>query len=402
MKTLIASLFISVLSISQTLACTTAVISGKYTNNGRAMIWKLRDTETFENKIHYFTDGQFDYVGLINSNDAKGEQVWGGSNAVGFAIMNSASFNVNLQDTTSFKDREGYFMKLALQTCQSLEDFEALLKKTPKPMGLAAHFGVIDAKGGAAFYEVNNQTFSKFDANDAAQAPNGYILRTNYSFTGKKDIGYGFIRFQTAQHLFYQADAMGKLNAQTICQEFSRSLKHAVLNKDFRQEYQQVPAGEHFINSGDMITRHGSSSMILIEGVTATEPADLSTIWTMVGFPNTCLTLPVWVRGGQKLPTVLTAPDTLNSPLNELSLALKQQCYPIARSAGYKYLNVSKLINAEGTGYIQQLEQVEQEIFKQTNLQLKQWRQQAPKQGEIEDFYLWLDNLTDNTYLKFL
>jgi len=398
MKTLITSLLITLLSISQAQACTTAVISGKYTKNGRAMIWKLRDTETFENKMHYFTDGQFDYVGLINSNDAKGEQVWGGSNAVGFAIMNSASFNVNRGDTTSFKDREGFFMKLALQSCQTLEDFEALLMKTPKPMGLAAHFGVIDAKGGAAFYEVNNQTFTKFDANDAAQAPNGFILRTNYSFTGQKDIGYGFIRFQTAQDLFYQADAMGKLNVQTICQEFSRCLKHAVLKKDFRQEYQQVQAGENFINSGDMITRHGSSSMILIEGVTASDPADLSTIWTMVGFPNTCLTLPVWVRGGKKLPAVLVAADTLNCRLNELSLELKNKCYPIARSAGYKYLNVSRLINAERTGFIQQLEQVEQEVFLQTNAKLKKWQQQAPKRSEIEDFYLWLDEVTERLY----
>lgn len=402
MKTLIATFTILILIIGQSLACTTAVISGKYTKNGRAMIWKLRDTETFQNKMRYFTDGKYDYVGLINSNDKEGEQVWGGSNAVGFAIMNSASFNVNMKDTTSFKDQEGHFMKLALQTCKTLEDFENLLKKRTKPMGLAAHFGVIDANGGAAFYEVNNRTYTKFDANDGAQAPNGYILRTNYSFTGKKDIGYGFIRYQTAQDIFYQADAMGQLNPQTIIQDFSRCLKHAVLKADFREEYTSVPAGEHFINSGDMITRHGSSSMVLIEGVTTNDPVDLATIWTMVGFPNTCLALPVWVRGGEKLPSVLVAPDTLNCRLNEWALQLKKKCYPIARSAGYKYLNISSLINANGTGIIQQLEPHETDIIKSTDAKLEQWRQKAPKQSDIKAYYEWLNTMAEKVYGELL
>jgi len=336
--------------------CTTAVISGKYTKDGRPMIWKLRDTDYLKNKMMYFNDGKYNYVGLVNSEDLKGEQVWGGANSKGFSIMNSASFNVNLNDSTSIKDREGYIMKKALQECATLEDFENLLKNLPKPMGLAAHFGVIDANGGASFYEVNNNTFTKFDANDSAEAPNGYILRTNFSFTGKKDIGYGFIRFQTAQDLFYQAESMGKLNYQTIIQDFSRSFKHAVQNKDFRKEFETAPEGDHFINSGDFITRHGSSSAILIQGVKPKESSDLTTIWTMVGFPNTSIALPTWVKGGKDLPKLLAEGSTGNSPLNEMALKLKDECYPIKRSAGYKYLNISKLINSDKTGFVQKIE----------------------------------------------
>ena len=118
MKNSLSLLIIIVLAIWQSNACTTAVISGKYTKDGRPMIWKLRDTESFENKLKYFTDGKYPYIGLINSNDEKGEQVWGGSNSVGFAIMNSASFNVNMADTTSFKDQEGYFMSLPYKLVQ--------------------------------------------------------------------------------------------------------------------------------------------------------------------------------------------------------------------------------------------------------------------------------------------
>ncbi|WP_282015902.1 carcinine hydrolase/isopenicillin-N N-acyltransferase family protein [Marinifilum flexuosum] len=398
MKNLLSLLLLVVVSVWQAGACTTAVISGKYTKDGRPMIWKLRDTESFENKMMYFSDGKYPYIGLINSNDEKGEQVWGGSNSMGFAIMNSASFNVNMQDTTSLKDQEGRFMKLALQQCSNLEEFEQLLNDTPKPMGLAAHFGVLDADGNVAFYEVNNHTFTKFDANDPAQAPNGYILRTNYSFTGKKDIGYGFIRFQTAQDIFYQADACGDMNAKTVIQNFSRCLKHPVLKRDFRKEFETVAYGENFVNSGDLITRHGSSSMIMIEGVKEGEDKDMATIWTQVGFPNTSIALPVWVKGGKNLPKVLLADGKENCPLNAMAMELKDRCYPISRSAGYKYLKVSELINAEKTGIIQKLEKAEEELFKNTEEHQKKWRSAKVNKKEIEEFYQWLDDYTYKTY----
>lgn len=396
-------LFLAVIAILfcfyQSNACTTAVISGKYTKDGRPIIWKLRDTESFKNKMMFFNSGKYQFVGLINSEDEKGEHIWGGSNSVGFAIMNSASFNVNMDDKSELKDQEGKFMRLALEQCANLTDFEKLLKKTKKPMGLAAHFGVLDAEGNVAFYEVNNRTFTKFDANDPTQAPNGYILRTNYSFTGKKDIGYGFIRFQTAQDLLYQADACGDLNVKTIVQDFSRCLKHAVLKRDFRAEYETTPAGDHFVNSGDLITRHGSSSMIMIEGVKKGEAKDLATIWTQVGFPNTSLALPVWVRGGKNLPKVLTAKGKENCPLNAMALQLKDECYPIKRSAGYKYLNVSKLINAEKTGYIQVIEKAEEKIFSKTKKNLQDWHKEAPSKDTIQDFYKWMDTYTNDVYL---
>ncbi len=396
MKKLSILIFIIAAGAWQLSACTTAVISGKYTKNGRPMIWKLRDTESFQNKMMFFSSGKYQFIGLVNSNDEKGEQVWGGSNEMGFAIMNSASFNVNLKDTSKFKDQEGRFMRKALEECTNIEDFENLLKNRVRPMGLAAHFGVLDADGNVAFYEVNNQAFTKFDANDPAQAPNGYILRTNFSFTGKKNVGYGFIRFQTAQDLMYQADAVNNLTAQTIVQQFSRCLKHAVLKCDYRKNYAAVPYGENFVNSGDFITRHGSSSMILVEGVKKGQPGDMNTIWCQVGFPNTSIALPVWVKGGAGLPKVLTAERKENCWLNSEALRLKKRCYPISRSAGYKYLQISELINAEKTGIIQQLETAEKAIFKRAAVIEKQ--KNARK--DIQEFYQWADSYVKKAYQK--
>ncbi len=382
------------------ISCTTAVISGKYTDDGRPIIWKLRDSDYVENKMMYFEDGRYTYIGLVNSSDIEGKEVWGGANSVGFAIMNSASSNVNLNDNSSKVDLEGVFMKKALQTCATLEDFEKLLEKTEKPMGLAAHFGVIDAKGGAAFYEVNNYTFTKFDANDDAIAPDGYVIRTNYSFTGGKDEqgGYGYIRFITEQDIFYRAKLTGQLNYKTIIKDFSRCFKHTLLNKDFRSEYEQIRSGEHFINSEDFITRNRSVASLVIQGVTKDEPKDLATIWTMVGYPNTCMVIPTWVRGGKNLPKMLLANESGKAPLNTTALKLKEQCYPITKGSGNKYMQISALINSENTGITQLIESAEDKIITATETKMESWTKNTPKKEEIEEFYNWLDTYTKETY----
>lgn len=386
------------LASAKALACTTAVISGKATPDGRSMIWKLRDTEELENYFRYFDDGKYTYIGLINSSDPKGEQVWGGSNSAGFAIMNSASFNVNVGDSSTLKDREGFFMKLALQTCSSLQDFEKLLDEYPKPRGLAAHFGVIDAHGGAAFYEVNNQTWTKFDANND---PRGYVLRTNYSETGTPDEGYGFIRRQTAEKIFSEAKAQNRLNYQSIVQDFSRCFYHPVFDIDYRQKYETSSPESDFISSDDLITRHDSSSSIIVQGVKKGESPDLATIWAQVGFPQTCVAVPLWVRGGENIPMILRYDENIkNSPQSKLAMAWKNKAYPIGRSDGYHYLKITELINPSGKGYVQRIEKLEQELFDLSEERLAIWRKMPPEAATIGAFYNLLDEKLEHFYLK--
>jgi penicillin V acylase-like amidase (Ntn superfamily) len=132
-------------------ACTAAVVSGKATPDGRPMIWKHRDSDHPQNAIRYFNDGKYASIGVINSADKAGEEIWAGYNSAGFAIINTASYNLPAEgDTVKLKDREGIVMRQALQECATVEEFERFLKKAPKPLGVEANFGVIDARGGAA------------------------------------------------------------------------------------------------------------------------------------------------------------------------------------------------------------------------------------------------------------
>ena len=175
-------------------ACTTFIISGKHTVDGRPLLFKNRDTDQKQNSLVYFNDGRYKYIGLVDGTAEWNKMVWGGYNEAGFAIMNSAAYNNNTGDTSKLKDQEGVIMKLALQTCATLKDFEKLLGSLPKPMGLDANFGVIDAFGGAAYYETGNFNFTKFDANDPTLAPNGILIRTNHSTRADLTRGYGFVR----------------------------------------------------------------------------------------------------------------------------------------------------------------------------------------------------------------
>lgn len=397
-KTIFVFLVALLATVQTAEACTTAVISGKATPDGRSMIWKVRDTYDLKNSMRYFTDGKYAYLGLINSDDTKGEDVWAGSNSAGFAIMNSASYNVNENDTVSLKDQEGRFMKLALQNCASLAEFEQLLDSEPRPWGLAAHFGVIDANGGAAFYEVNNYTWTKFDAD---KAPKGYVVRTNYSQTGTPDVGYGFIRRQTADKLFADAHRQNSINVQTIMQKFTRTFYHPVFDVDFRVNYEAGNYSTDFITSDDMLTRNSSSSNILIQGVKKGESPDMNTLWVQIGFPETTVSLPMWVRGGNSFPEILKYNKKLkNCPLNEYALKWKSEAYPISHSDGYHYLKITKLVNPEKTGYLQRIEQIEKEIFAQTEKILLAWRKKTPDIKAIRSFYDTLNDMVDDFYKK--
>lgn len=389
---LLASLFITI----QIYACTTAIVSGKYTKDGKPIIWKLRDTESFQNKIKHFTDGKYSYIGLINSDDENGVNIWGGYNSKGFAIMNSASYNTNLDKPTEFADQEGIIMKLALQTCSSLQEFEEMLNKLPKPMGLNANFGVIDANGGCAYYETDNNKFIKFDANDASVAPNGYIIRTNFSYTGKKDIGYGFIRNQTALELFNEADAESNFSINNFIKNFSRTLYHSLLKTDYTKIYPETKKG-HFINSGDFIVRYDSASSIIIKGVKEKENPKNTCMWAMISFPLTTVAIPIWSTKDGNLPNIITAKGKDNASLAKCGIALKDKIYPIKRSSGFKYMDLAVYQNTINGGIKEDIDRIENNIIKMSKSILED---EIVSDKKIISFYNWIDNYIENEYKK--
>jgi hypothetical protein len=379
--------------------CTNAIVSGKVTADGRPLLWKNRDTSFLQNKIMYFEDGKYQYFGLVNSADEDGEEVWVGMNAAGFAIMNSASYNLKPDDdTTKIQDREGIVMKLALQQCATLEDFEALLHDLPKPLGVETNFGVIDAHGGAAIYETGNFTFRKFDANDPEVAPNGYLISTNFSVSGDQEKGSGYIRFETATALFEEQLKNERLSARFILSDVTRSLKHSRVGIDLREQ-ERLPAGTTtFSFFRDFIPRFLSSSSIVVRGVMQEESPEYTTMFTILGFPLTSVMVPLWLAGGDNFPGILKANKNGMAPLSDASLRLKENCFPIHRGSGRDYINLNTLLNLDHTGILQLLPQLEDEIFLYEEQFFASMIRDGIEQTKIEDFYNDVEKMVTEFY----
>jgi len=372
--------------------CTTAVVSGKATDDGRPLLLKNRDADALQNKLVYFFDGKYRFIGLVNSEDKDNKDVWCGFNAAGFGIMNSASYNLKMSDTTKLSDLEGRIMKMALETCATLEDFEKLLNDLPKPLGVEANFGVIDASGGAAYYETDNFKFIKYDVNDPSVAPNGYLIRTNYSVAGEDNKGYGYIRYATASGLFENQIKNGKLSFEFLINEVPRCLVHSFTKTDLTKSLPANESESNYIFFRDYIPRHSSSAAIVVQGVKENESASLTTMWTILGFPLTSVIVPVWLLEDGTMPTVLQADETGNAPLCNVALQLKDKVFSPQNDASENYLNLSALMNKENSGVRQKLIPIEEQILIQSKNNLDRWRKSGINSIEIKEFYLWIDN----------
>lgn len=379
-------------------SCTTFIISGRNTPDGKPILYKHRDTGTLDNAIAFFSDGKYQYIGIVDSKDTWKTEIWGGYNSAGFAIMNTAAYNNNTGDTTKLTDQEGVVMKLALQSCATLADFEKMLNDLPKPFGVDANFGVIDASGGAAYYETGNSGFKKIDANDPALAPNGYLIRTNFSFTGTVNGGGGYIRYATASEALNMAAAQNKLEPHYLLNCISRNLYHSLTKVNLRAGLPADNKSTDFRSFEDFIPRFSTASVIMVVGTAKGDDPSATMAWVVAGFPLTAVAVPVWISAGKDLPWVVSMKEDMHAPLCDAAILLKGQLFPITRGSGYKYINVAALINAENTGILQLLEPVENEIFRKTTELMASITAGKAKNEKIREYYKWLDSYIIQSY----
>lgn len=397
MKSLNLTLLMIFAASLQISACTTAIISGKYTADGRPLLYKHRDTGALQNKLMTFTDGRYHYIGLVNSADKEGKEVWGGYNSTGFAIMNSASYNLN--DTEAgIEEREGIIIKLALQQCATLADFEKLLETLPKPLYVNANFGVIDAQGGAAYYETGDYNFKKFDANDSSVAPMGYIVRTNFSFTGDRARDKGLSRYQAAEPLFFNASLSNNLSCRFLLQDVSRHLTHGLTGTNLYDIMPQDTIKPVFAAFRDYIPRYSTSSIIVVQGVKDKEPVSLTTMWTILGSPLTAVAVPVWLNEDNIYPSVLFADKTGNAKSCNWSLELKKQLFPITRGEGNDYINLAALITKDRKGILQKIQSYEDSMLQNSILRLDSWRKNGYNKSELSRICEWIDSSVEDMY----
>lgn len=388
------------------LACTSAVISGKITPDGRPLLWKNRDTDAIENGVMYFSTGRYPFIGIVNSGVKNPKSIWAGTNSVGFSLMNTQSYNlVKVEKNEERGASNGQVIRRALEVCATVDDFRHFLDTLAKPTRIEANFGVIDAQGGAAMFEVDYYKYILFDANNPKDAPCGYIVRTNFSFTGEVNQGAGYVRYMQADKLLMPAAAMNLITPAWIFNELARSFIHPLLGIDLRSGDFNRPQTTGWFVDQDFIPRHSTGSSVVVQGVRPKENPELTTMWTVLGYPPVSVAVPVWLKGADKRLPQLLLPDAEGThplALGKKVLSLTQKVFAYNQGMGSdRYLNWELLYNRDKTGYMQRLSSVEESVWIKTQPQLDAWRAAgAVDVKQLHQLYDELDSYVAGEYRK--
>lgn len=328
---------------TETRACTIAVVSGKATEDGRPLLWKNRDTDERQNLVQVFHDGKYRLMAVIDAGHT--EAIWMGMNEAGLCIANSLS--LDLPGGNKEGRGNGRFMKLALQSCSSVAEFESLLNETNSSgRRTRANIGAIDAQGAATMFEVGHRSFVKFDANDPGTAPEGYLVRSNFSMTetGAKHLDhpeellkvYSGSRYLRADGLVEsRLKEKGRLDYRFFLQNLSRDVARSLTDPPSCLRFQagsevNVSATDvavhlpESINTQSTINRQNTVSAVVFHGVKPGNAACWTTMWTLLGEPAFSVAVPCWITA--KSPSA-TLSGTSKSPLGAVATKVRQLNY---------------------------------------------------------------------------
>lgn len=329
-------------------ACTSMIVSAKASLDGRPILWKHRDTSASNNFL-YRVDraGEIGYVALFNGADELClDEAWQGMNDAGFAIMNTVAYNLPENDP-DWADREGYVMARALSRCRTVDDFEALLRELPKPMGVRTCFGVLDAEGHGAYFETDDYTWTRFDLDDA---PDGVLIRTNYAYSGTPDKGMGYIRHANVERILASQIATGSITPASLTEGLSRSFYHSL------KDYDAAESSDRWAVDQDFIPRNSSTASIAIEGVLPDEDPSAMTMWANLGYPPCSHVVAVTL---DSIPAEAqpTASEGAYSPLGLHASELKKEVFPVSRGSGRHYIDLDAVRHISDEQYKISLEE---------------------------------------------
>ena len=237
-----------------------------------------------------------------------------GINEAGLAIMNSESKDLEGAEY----DDEGFLMKYVLGHFSTVGEFQQYLEATNEEgRAVTSNFGVIDAQGGAGFFETGNHTYTFFDANTA---PNGFLTRANYAETGDGE-GYGYYRCGRATALIEQAAKDKAVTHKYILQQVARDIE--------TEEVSPFPFETTTIDTlptSSTVNRHRTVSAAVFHGVKSGENPLRATMWCILGEPIAGVATPLWVTSGGVGDAVK---DSENSAeLNRAIQEIESQMYP--------------------------------------------------------------------------
>lgn len=375
--------FLTALLISdvhRTNACTTVVVSGKATADGRPLLWKNRDTWQRQNELVHDDSGRFAYVGVTNAGGST--RVWMGCNTAGFCIENSVSRDLAPKVESGMTN--GQLIRLALQTCSTADDFQALLDST-NSVGrkTRGNFGVIDAQGGAKIFEVGPNSYACFDANDPAVAPDGYIVRANFSETAMaregsatdRDSAYSIERFNRAGELCSRQLDSAPIDLRYLLQAVARDAAGCPQSCFARSITRNNQVAPESLSTSKTLNRRNTVSAVVFHGVRPNESPRLTTMWTLLGEPLFTVAFPSWASQGG------IADETNGDSVSELcNLAVKLR-------NGHYDPDGSHLFTSDLESTTKQLVSVENDLIAEVERRRELWQTSTPKADSLRKLH---------------
>ncbi len=297
----ILRLFLAILVLAGAAgACTIAAFGPTTTVDGRPILWKNRDVSNEEQELRYFEDGRYRYVANVYAGESL--RVWAGINERGFAIMNSDAHNIGGRDGD-----DGHVMKLALQTCATVEEFKLLMDSLDEVgRDKAGNFGVFDSTGMTSIFEAANTFYYRFDAADESL---GLLIRANYAYAGDSNRLSGRNRHDRAWQLVLERLGHGRIDVEFIIQTLSRDIGQVGFDPyplPWLDTLGDLPFG--FLPTDTTLGRTLTRSVEIMVGPRPGEPASSGMMWILLGSPFATTPIPAWVQGGP-VPEPMNGPD---------------------------------------------------------------------------------------------
>jgi len=303
----------------QAWACDIAVVSGRVSTTGRPFIWKNFDSsQNWHQQVQFFPaqkTGPGGYLMVYRFED--GMRLLTGSPITPSAGVNESGFAMAITSVYeeynpvhTATDLSTELMRDALEQCQTLSDFERLVKNwhwSHFGCAVSCNAAVIDAKGGAAMYELFTGyvslgfmpiRYKKYDANSGKVVNNagrvlnagqgnafiGFHVRTNYNDYCPWNVGAD--RRVRAEALMTRMAGNKRLSYQNVMREVSKDV-----------EGKQVSSTCSQTNYSTMycISRACTRSGIVVDGVANGGDPRLSVFWCVLGEPSIGCYVPYFV-----------------------------------------------------------------------------------------------------------
>ena len=396
----------AVVSSSDDNECTIMVISGTATTDGRPILWKNRDVIDPDHRYLYIKSVEYDghntygFTGNFYASDSS--RCYMGVNETGFAIINANCYNLTDNRTNGIDD--GDLMRLALEWCDSVEEWEALLRMS----GLFGRrdcwmFGVIDASGAAKLYECDNENYVVYDANNSTDAPYGYLLRSVFGMSAEP-IEEGQVRYFRAKYLVenytrnYLLDP--KYILQQIATDISLSCEYYTHINDpyplpFYGSQGGLPVG--FAKTRETINRYKTRSCSVIRGVLPNENPLLATTYAVIGQPTLSLAVPLWV-GAEYVPYCLRGEE--QAPWYLLVAQRMLDLYPLDTEDREWAINTLYLLDSLKTGVHSWSLELERWGIRQAEIELNNWRMRDFDPFEIRRAEIEISNILWNGFVN--